>query len=103
MDTDQKGNWTVNSIPYTLAPLPRKVENFIRRLEQETQGRISTAFEYILRSPFRHENPTTIKPLHGKKKGLYRYRIGNLRFIYQVDREERIIHIVQIDNRGDIY
>ena len=93
----------MNSLPYTLAPLPRKVENFIRRLEQETQVRISTAFEYILGSPFRHENPTTIKPLHGQKKGLYRYRIGNLRFIYQVDREERIIHIVQIDNRGDIY
>ncbi len=79
------------------------MENFIRRLDQETQARISTAFEYILSSPFRHENPTTITPLHGKKKGLYRYRIGNLRFIYQVDREERIIHIVQIDNRGDIY
>jgi mRNA interferase RelE/StbE len=89
--------------PYTLAPLPTKVENFIRRLEQETQARINIAFDYIVRSPFQHENPTTIKPLHGNKKGLYRYRIGDLRFIYQVDREERLIHIVQIDNRGDIY
>ena len=89
--------------PYTLAPLPTKVENFIRRLEQETQARINIAFDYIVRSPFQHENPTTIKPLHGKKKGLYRYRIGDLRFIYQVDREERLIYIVQIDNRGDIY
>ena len=89
--------------PYTLALLPTKVENFIRRLERETQARINIAFEYIVRSPFQHENPTTIKPLHGNKKGLYRYRIGDLRFIYQVDREERLIHIVQIDNRGDIY
>ena len=89
--------------PYTLASLPTKVENFIRRLERETQARINIAFDYIVRSPFRHENPTTIKPLHGNKKGLYRYRIGDLRFIYQVDREERLIHIVQIDNRGDIY
>ena len=89
--------------PYTLAPLPTKVENFIRRLEQETQARINIAFDYIVRSPFQHENPTTIKPLHGNKKGLYRYRIGDLRFIYQVDREERLIYIVQIDNRGDIY
>ncbi len=93
----------MNSRPYTLAKLPRKVDNFISRLEQETQARINTAFEYIVRSPYRHENPTTIKPLRGKKKGLYRYRIGNLRFVYQVDREERIIYIVQIDNRGDIY
>ncbi len=93
----------MNFRPYTLAPLPRKVENFIRRLEQETQARIDAAFEYIVNSPFRHENPTTIKALHGKKKGLFRYRVGDLRFIYQVDREERVIHILQIDNRGDIY
>ena len=93
----------MNLRPYTLAPLPTKVEIFIKRLDRATQARINIAFEYIVRSPFQHENPTTIKPLHGKKKGLYRYRIGDLRFIYQVDREERLIHIVQIDNRGDIY
>lgn len=93
----------MNLRPYALAPLPTKVENFISRLERETQARINIAFEYIVRSPFRHENPTTIKPLHGNKKGLYRYRIGDLRFIYQVDREEQLIHVVQIDNRGDIY
>ena len=43
---------------YTLALLPTKVENFIRRLERETQARINIAFEYIVRSPFQHENPT---------------------------------------------
>ncbi len=78
--------------PYTLALLPTKVENFIKRLDRATQARINIAFDYIVRSPFQHENPTTIKPLHGKKKGLYRYRIGDLRFIYQVDREERLIY-----------
>ena len=93
----------MNQPRYTLAPLPRKVENFIKRLDRETQVRVNAAFAYIVRSPFRHENPTTIKPLHGQKKGLYRYRIGNLRFIYQVDRGERLIHIVQIDTRGNIY
>ena len=62
--------------PYTLAPLPTKVENFIKRLDRATQARIDIAFEYIVRSPFQHENPTTVKPLHGKKKGFYRYRIG---------------------------
>lgn len=75
--------------PYTLAPLPTKVENFIRRLEQDTQARINTAFEYIVHSPFRHENPTTIRRLHGKKKGMYRYRIGNIRFIYRVTEKNK--------------
>ena len=93
----------MNHQPYSLEPLPRKVENFIRWLDRDTQERINVAFEYIIHSPFRHENPTTIKPLRGKRKGLYRYRISNLRFIYQVDRSNRLVHIVQIDNRGDIY
>lgn len=93
----------MNRRQYTLEPLPSKVENFIRRLDRETQERINFSFEYICNSPFRHENPTTIKKLRGKKTGFYRYRIGTIRFIYRVDRSERSIRIVQIDNRGDIF
>ena len=91
----------MNRQPYTLEPLPRKVENFIKRRDRATQERINSAFAYILRSPFRHENPTTIKPLYGRKND--RYRIRDMRFIYRVDRNNRLIRIVQIDTRGDIY
>ncbi len=93
----------MNHRRYTLEPLPSKVENFIRRLDRVTQERINLAFAYITGSPFQHENPTTIRRLRGKKKGFYRYRIGSIRFIYRVDRNKRLIRIVQIDNRGDIY
>ena len=93
----------MNRQRYALEPLPSKVENFIARLDREVQARINLAFEYIIGSPFRHENPTTIRKLRGKKKGFYRYRIGTIRFIYRVNRGERSIRIVQIDNRGDIY
>jgi mRNA interferase RelE/StbE len=103
VDPNQGGDWAVNHHRYTLESLPRKVENFIKRRDRVTQERINAAFEYITRSPFQHENPTTIRQLHGKKKGLYRYRIGDIRFIYRVDRDNRLIRIVQIDNRGDIY
>lgn len=67
------------------------------------QERINVALAHIVRSPFRHANPTIIKRLRGTKKEHYRYRIGPLRFIYRVDRNKRLIRIVQIDNRGDIY
>lgn len=93
----------MNHRRYTLEPLPSKVENFIRRLDRETQARINSSFQYICNSPFQHENPTTIKKLRGNKKGFYRYRVGTIRFIYRVDRSNRLIRIVQIDNRGDIY
>ena len=93
----------MNHRRYTLAPLSRKVENFIKRRDPATQERINVAFEYITHSPFRHENPTTIRQLRGRIKERYRYRIGDIRFIYRVDRDTRLIRIVQIDNRGDIY
>ena len=35
--------------------------------------------------------------------GFYRYRLGNIRFVYQVDRDRKLIKILEIDNRGDIY
>ncbi|RKU13767.1 type II toxin-antitoxin system RelE/ParE family toxin [Candidatus Poribacteria bacterium] len=93
----------MNHQRYTFELLPRKVVNFIKRRDQVTQERINAAFEYIVRSPFRHENPTIIKRLRGTKRERYRYRIGDIRFIYRVDREKRTIRIIQIDNRGDIY
>ena len=99
----KEGARAVNRQRYTLEPLPTKVENFIRRLDRETQERINIAFEYIGGSPFRHENPTTIRKLRGTKKGFYRYRVGSIRLIYRVDRNKRLIRIVQIDNRDDIY
>ena len=93
----------MNRQPFTLGPLPRKVENFIKRRDQTTWERINAAFEYITRSPFHHENPTTIRRLRGRTKERYRYRIGDIRFVYRVDRDKRLIRVVQIDNRGDIY
>ena len=93
----------MNPPRYRLAPLPRKVANFIRRRDSRTQDRITAAFAYITESPFFHENPTTIRQLRGTNRGRYRYRIGDIRFIYRVDRDKHRIHIVQIDNRGDIY
>ena len=85
----------MNHQAYTLESLPRKVVNFIKRRDPATQERINVAFEYIVRSPFRHENPTIIKRLRGTKKERYRYRIGDIRFIYRVDREKRTVRIIQ--------
>ena len=103
MVTDQEGDWSVNHQLFTLEPLPRKVENFIKRRDQATRERINAAFGYITHSPFYHENPTTIRRLRGRTKERYRYRIGDIRFVYRIDRDKRLIRVVQIDNRGDIY
>jgi mRNA interferase RelE/StbE len=43
------------------------------------------------------------KPLRGDLGGLYRYRIGDYRVIYQVIRDEIIIDVVRIGHRKDVY
>ena len=53
-----------------------------------------------------HFGTKILQPLNDymeEKKEHYRYRIGDIRFIYRVDRGTRLIRILQIDNRGDIY
>jgi mRNA interferase RelE/StbE len=43
------------------------------------------------------------KPLKGMFKGLYRYRIGDDRVIYAIDREKESIIILKIGDRKDVY
>ena len=37
------------------------------------------------------------------KKELYRLRVGEYRFIYEIIHDEIIISVIDADNRGDIY
>ena len=104
MVTDQEGDRDVNHQPFTLEPLPRKVENFIQRRDQTTRERINAAFEYITYSPFHHENPTTIRPLRGQnKRTLSLSDRGYSLSFTELTETAGLIRIVQIDNRGDIY
>ena len=94
----------MNQPEYIITRISHAAERFIRRRSRTVQGKIAQAFEYISTvSPFRHPNPTTIRRLHGKRQGQYRYRIEDIRIVYRVDRVRREIEILEIDNRGDIY
>ncbi|WP_307189288.1 type II toxin-antitoxin system RelE family toxin [Caldicellulosiruptor kronotskyensis] len=41
--------------------------------------------------------------LHGKLEGFYRYKEGDLRIIYRVEKDRLIIYVYDIGPRGDIY
>ena len=43
------------------------------------------------------------KPLRGSFRGLYKYRIGKCRVIYEVDAEVGIITILSVGFRKDVY
>ncbi|MEK6746754.1 MAG: type II toxin-antitoxin system RelE/ParE family toxin [Pseudomonadota bacterium] len=43
------------------------------------------------------------KPLTGNLSGLYRYRIGDYRIIYQIFKNELIVVVVRVGHRRDVY
>jgi mRNA interferase RelE/StbE len=52
------------------------------------------------------ENPLSgpnIKLLVGELKGLYRYRLGNMRLIYRIDEKNKLIQLVYFGPRGSSY
>lgn len=44
-----------------------------------------------------------ITRLRGKLEGRYRLRVGDLRIIYRVEREEGLVIVEAIGSRGNIY
>jgi mRNA interferase RelE/StbE len=56
--------------------------------------------------PMLRQNPffgSNIKRLRGEYGELYRFRIGDHRLFYKVEETEKIIFIVNIENRKDAY
>ncbi len=48
-------------------------------------------------------NPSLGKPLKGDKQGCYSLRSGDYRIIYEVYFSQKVIHIIRIGHRKDIY
>jgi len=49
------------------------------------------------------DNPYSGKPLKGDKKGCYSLRYGDYRIIYEIYPSEKVVIIIRIGNRKDIY
>lgn len=74
----------------------KKAIKFINSLPPEDRQRIKKAIQSLLVNP----SVCDIKPLQGYKN-LYRLRVGNYRIIYTKD--NTILFVAEIGNRGDIY
>ena len=48
-------------------------------------------------------NPLLGKPLHGALKGLRSQRIGTLRIIYQMIKNELVIMVINLEHRKKVY
>ena len=82
--------------------LSRNAESYYKRTDKDTAKRLKDCFETLEETPADWSHPR-IKKLRGELSGLWRYRVGDLRVVYQVNEEEKIVNVVAIGSRGDVY
>jgi mRNA interferase RelE/StbE len=73
---------------------------YFKIADKKLQDRIHTAIDTILENP-RYQ--VHIKKLEGELQDMYRYRLGNLRILYEIHEDIKTIRIKAIDARGSVY
>jgi mRNA interferase RelE/StbE len=79
--------------------LSRRAHRYYERVPADTARRLDRCFEALNRNPY---GGSDIKPIQGAP-GVYRSRVGDLRVIYEVDRQVRVITVLAILPRGDAF
>ncbi len=77
-----------------------EAEKIYARADIQFARRLNRCVERLQENPLYHPN---IKMLKGNLIGLYRYRIGEWRVVYEVLENEKIVNILQIVHRKDAY
>lgn len=70
------------------------------RLSAKRARQVNRALASLRSDPFAGPQ---LKRLRGELEGSWRYRVGDVRIIYRVDRETRIVWIETIGPRGSVY
>jgi len=79
-----------------------KAEKYYRRLPAKVRQEVRkelvklSGFDLLLSHP-------EVKPLLGRLKGFYRLRVGKYRVVFGLFPGERVIAVVNIRPRGDVY
>ena len=82
---------------YTVEALP-VVDKDLDRLSRQMQTRILDRMEALAENP----RPSGAEPIKGHP-GHYRVRVGDYRVVYGVDDEARIVTVVIVAHRRDVY
>jgi mRNA interferase RelE/StbE len=80
--------------------ISREAEKYYKRQDKDTKRRINRCIEILSQEPL---SGSHIKRLHGNLEGKYRYAIGGLRIVYEVDTKNKAVEIKAIGRRGDVY
>ena len=74
------------------------VKKDLRRISPEARDSL---LERIL--PLLEENPYQGEPLHGPLRRFWKYRTGNYRITYSINKERQEIIVIEIGPRGGFY
>jgi mRNA interferase RelE/StbE len=81
--------------------ITRTAEKQIRKLDAPAQKSIVRFLRERLKSA---ANPRQWgKPLHGDKRGLWRYRVGDFRLICDIQDERITVLVLEVAHRKDVY
>ncbi|OIO38944.1 MAG: hypothetical protein AUJ72_01670 [Candidatus Omnitrophica bacterium CG1_02_46_14] len=75
-------------------------EKYYRRVPPKIAKALEVCFIYLEKSPTQHFS--RIKRLKGYEN-LYRYRVGDLRVVYEIHEIKKEVAVVAILPRGDVY
>ncbi len=80
--------------------ISHEAEKYYKKQDKNTKRRLNKCIDNLRRKPLFGQH---IKKLHGELEGKHRYRMGNIRIVYEVNVKNKIIEIKSIKGRGDIY
>jgi mRNA interferase RelE/StbE len=77
--------------------IPPRVAEVIRHLAPDLKRAVKSAIRTL------SANPAAGEPLHGELRGLWKYRVRRFRVVYEVDRARKVVEIIAVGHRRDIY
>ena len=67
------------------------------RSDRSLYERFLKAFDAIA------QDPSQGKPLHGKLRGVFSYRLGSYRILYEIHHQRLVVVIIDLGHRKEIY
>ena len=76
-----------------------EAEKILDRLDRPAEHRIRARFVQLAEDPF---DPRLSAPL-AERAGVRKSRVGGWRILFTVDRDAKILQVVTVDTRGQVY
>lgn len=80
--------------------LTDSAREFYEGADSPLQRRLDRCFEALQTEPRRHPN---VRPLRGRLRGFFRYRVGDYRVVYQIEDEAQRVIVQIIAHRSEVY